>query len=125
MGVYLPHGFTDLTAQYIVDRYSEVLDDIDQDAYADYVDNLAFIPANTNSFDLAYVPRNLQFFINGIGYEEDVHFIIKGTKITWTFTASAGGFDLEPYWNYVALYDVYKEDNPNVDLKAVAKSQQP
>lgn len=34
--------------------------------------------------------------INGIAYQENVHFTRNGTVITWTFDSINDGFDLEP-----------------------------
>jgi hypothetical protein len=115
MGIYLPHGFTDLTAQYIVDRFTKVIDELDLEMFNDYIDNLVFNVAKPNEFSIRYVPAigNLRFYINGILYDEGDHYHLDraNKKITWLFTKAEGGFDIEPHYKLLAVYDIYLKDN--------------
>jgi hypothetical protein len=115
MGIYLPHGFEPLTAQHLVERYTQIIDEIDQEIFNDYVDNLEFNTSNPVVFDIDYIPamKNLRFYINGVFYLEDVHYKLdrENKKITWLFTKENGGFKPEPHYKYMAIYDIYLSDN--------------
>jgi hypothetical protein len=117
MGVYLPYGFEPLTALHIVDRYSEIIDDLNKEYYNDYEDHLTFDSGNPNVFHLKYLPPTsnaIRLYINGVFYNiEDDYFDFDREKreITWKFERKFGGFDLEPHWKFLALYDVYYEMN--------------
>jgi len=110
MGVYLPYGFEPLTAQQVAQRYEEIIDGLDQRKYNDYVDPLDFMPEIPDEFSIRYIPmdKNLRFYINGVIYRENIHYSLnrEEKRITWLFTKRRGGFDLEPHFNYLAIYDI-------------------
>ena len=115
MGVYLPQGYEPLTAQHIVDQYTKIIDEIDQNMYNDYVDNLVFDSKNKDLLILDYIPadKNLRFYVNGVFYEENIHYTLDrmNRRLTWKFTTTNGGFDLETRFKYMAVYDIYLEEN--------------
>lgn len=115
MGVYLPYGFEPMTAQRIVERYNQILDEIDNDMYFDYVDNLLY-DETPHEFELKYIPpdHGVRLFINGVFYDEDSGYFLvdrENRKLYWMWDSSQGGFDLQPFWKYTALYNIFYEDN--------------
>jgi hypothetical protein len=114
MGIFLPDGFEPLTALHVAEVYGKIIDGMNKTIYFDYKNILEFTP-NSNVFSLDYIPvfRSLSFFINGIKYYENVHYTLdrEGKLITWLSTEDEGGFDLQPHFKYLALYDIDIEEN--------------
>jgi hypothetical protein len=119
MGVYLPQGYEPLTAQHIVNRYVQIIDELEYQIYNDYVDNIEYQVDDPNTFNIHYIPaeNNLRFYINGVFYEEDTHYTLdrENKEIKWLFTGEEGGFKLEPHYKYFAVYDIYLKDNEDLE----------
>lgn len=116
MGCYLPNGFEPLTALHVALRYDAILRDLDKPLYNDYVDDLIYNMDDPNTFDLKYIPagHTVRFFINGVFYNKDHNYFVldaQNRKLIWNFTKENGGFDLDPTFRYIAVYDIYYEDN--------------
>lgn len=118
MGVSLPNGFELLNAHLIVDRYEEIISDLQQEKNGNYIDylNYDFINYSNPKFKLTHRPakNSIRFFINGVCYTEASNAFIYDEDmniIEWGFTAEQGGFDLSSTWNYMAIYDFYLSDN--------------
>lgn len=76
------------------------------------------------------IENTIRLFINGVKYDEGVHFNydIKSKSIIWTFSSEFGGFDLKPEYNYTAVYDLsfYQNNITNItkfvsDYKVILK----
>lgn len=116
MGVNLPNGIEPLTALLVSKRYEKIIDENSFEFMNDFGDELEYWPSSPNVFRLKYIPAigNLRFYINGVYYPlADGFFDLdrEGKKLTWLYTKENGGFDLEPHFRYLAIYDVYYEEN--------------
>lgn len=115
-GVNLPDGIEPLTALHVAERYVKIIDENSLEFMNDYGDELEFRPSSPNVFQLKYIPAqgNLRFYVNGVFYdlaEEFYELDREGKTLTWKFPADKGGFDLKPHFRYLAVYDVYYEEN--------------
>ena len=81
----------------------------------DYTDFVEYNDYSPHDFFLKYKPMQytVRLIVNGVRYEENVHFIFNKSenKITWLFTEDVGGFNLEPCFRIVAVYDFLFEEN--------------
>ena len=118
MGVGLPNGFEPTSAQLLVNRYEEIISDLQEERNGNYIDylNYDFFGYTNPKFKLTYRPakNSIRFFINGVLYTDASNAFIYDEElniIEWAFTADKGGFDLSPNWNYMAIYDFYLADN--------------
>ena len=112
----MPDGFKPLTAQEIAEKYDEILQTLEFDYVNDYYDELQYNPPYPNTFTLKYIAaeNNLRFFVNGVHYIENIHYLLDRTNksLTWIATANNGGFDLKSNYKIFAVYDYYFKDNP-------------
>ena len=118
MGAGLPNGFEPTSAQLLVNRYEEIITDLQEERNGNYIDylNYDFIGYSNPKFKLTHKParNSIRFFINGVVYTEASNAFVFDEElniIEWAFTAEKGGFDLLSSWNYMAIYDFYLSDN--------------
>lgn len=117
MGISLPNGLQTTSAQLIVDRYNEIIDELKLEQIRAFIDYLNYdFLTYSNRFQLQHkpAPNSIRLFINGIVYTEASNtftFNPETQTLEWVFTAEHGGFDLKSTWNYMAIYDYYLIDN--------------
>lgn len=114
MGAGLPSGYKPDDAYDIIGNLSGKIEKYAKHKMNDYTDILEET-GMVNEFFIKYKPikDTVRLVINGIRYEENVHFIFNENelKITWLFTEEFGGFDLQDDFYVVAVYDFLFEEN--------------
>ena len=117
MGAQLPYDLEFIITESINSRYEDIIRSITKDYYNDYKDILSFNPNAPNQFSLKYRPsvHSFKLYINGVYYNDECYILNRQNKtVTWILTDVNHGFDLLSHFDYIATYDIFLNDNPNL-----------